>query len=154
MSLASEVQTRISDQRLTEITNTDNRDATTPNVSRLDAASDDIENAWFPRFTGIAYDNTELGHIAVAVDGVEALLIRRNGQTSSREIWDNWAVTAESWGKIQGRKRVVPVTSSKMIPSKDDRLTSTPRPAFDDRRWDGYIADAPSGGVGTVEHFG
>lgn len=154
MSLVSEVQARIPDQRLVELTNPDDRDATTPNPDRLTSAADDIANAWFPRYTGVAYDNTDAAHVAVAVEGVEALLVKRNGQTGARDIWNDWTSSASAWGQIQGRNRIVPITTSQMTPSKDNRLTSTPRPAFDDRRWDNFLPNSPAGGTGAVEEFG
>lgn len=142
MPLSTHVTDRHSTQYLIELTNPQNRNATTVNTTLLGFAADDVD-ALFDVYTGVAYDDSDAQHIAVAVQGVIAFLLRRTGQATAQERIDEWVTSMRSLSRIEGRNRITPDSTTRMQPSADDRLTSTPRPAFDDRHFDSFIPKAP-----------
>ena len=146
MPLSTHVQDRYSSQYLVELTNPQNRGATTVNTTILDNASADVD-ALFDVYSGVEYDDTDAQHIAVAVEGVIAFLMRRTGQSAAESRITAWVSSMRDLSRIEGRNRVTPDSTTRMQPSADDRLTSTPRPAFDDRRFDPFLPKAPGGGV-------
>jgi hypothetical protein len=147
MPLVARVQARYSNQRLTELTNAEDRNANTPSTEVLDAAASDIEAA-FEVYAGVTYSDTTATHVLVAVEGVEALLIRRAGNNTLAEArWNLWLDSLRALSRVEGRERIMPDSNTKLEPSEDDRLSSTPRPAFDDRRFDPFLPNTPRGGV-------
>lgn len=145
MPLSTHVQDRYSDQYLVELTNPQNRNATTVNTTLLDNASADVD-ALFDVYAGVAYDDTDAQHIAVAVEGVIAFLMRRTGQSAAEARIAAWITSMKDLGKTEGRNRVTPDSTTRMQPSSDDRLTRAPRPAFDDRSFDSFLPKAPRAG--------
>lgn len=145
MPLSTHVQDRYSTQYLTELTNPQGRNATTVNTTLLGKSADDID-ALFDVYAGVEYDDTNAQHIAVAVEGVIAFLMRRTGQSAAESRITAWIASMKALGKTEGRNRVTPDSTTRMQPSADDRVTSTPRPAFDDRRFDAFLPKAPRAG--------
>lgn len=145
MPLSTHVQDRYSTQYLTQLTNPQNRNATSVNTTLLGNAANDVD-ALFDVYSGVEYDDTDAQHIAVAVEGVIAFLMRRTGQSTAEARVTAWVAAMKALGKIEGRNRITPDSTTRFQPSADDRLTSTPRPAFDDRRFDSFLPKAPRAG--------
>jgi len=145
MPLSTHVQDRYSTQYLTELTNPQNRNATTVNTTLLDFSSSDVD-ALFDVYAGVVYDDTDAQHIAIAVEGVIAFLMRRTGQSAAETRIAAWITAMKDLGKTEGRNRVTPDSTTRFQPSADDRLTATPRPAFDDRRFDSFLPKSPNAG--------
>ena len=144
MALTEHVTDRVSEQLLKEITNWKKRGATSLDSQILGHAADDIENM-FQVYAGVAYDDTNGLHIPIAVEGVVALLMRRGKQSTGDRRWRDWLTTMEAFAKVNGRERVLPDSTSQLQPSTDTRLTSSPKPAFDDSRFDNVIPNPPGG---------
>lgn len=143
--LSTHVQNRYSTQYLVELTNPQDRNATEINVTLLNNAFTDISSL-FEVHAGVTYDDSDPRHIATAVEGIIALLMLRTGQTAAAGRMGAWLDSVRALGEITGRNRVTPDSTTKMQPSEDDRLTSTPRPAFDDRRFDAFLPSSPAAG--------
>ncbi len=152
MPLITDVQNRYSTTLLIALTNPDDPDVTTLDTGatgKLQLAADDVAQV-FEALTATGYDATEAMHTSVGVEGVVALLRRRTGKYPDAESeWDDFLSALRRVAEVTGRNRVEPTSNSLMQPSEDDRLTSTPRPAFDDRHFDPFLPAPPRGGVTT-----
>lgn len=147
MSLSTQVSQRYSNEKLTRLTNPDNRVATAPDGTRLGLAATDAQ-AEFIRRTAVAYDETEPHHVDVAVELVVLKLMERGGATAEATQAQRERVESqfESLARVLGRDRPPPKTTGQ-------NLTLTPeveagrdvRPKFDRRYTDGYIAQRPGG---------
>ncbi len=145
MPLATDVRNRYSTQYIVELTNPGDRNATTFDGTRLQFAVDDVE-ALFQVYAGVVYDETNARHLAIAVEGVIAFLIRRTGQATAEARMAVWLTSIRDLGRVEGRNKVTPDSTTRFQPSADDRLTTTPRPAFDDRRFDPFMPKSPAAG--------
>ncbi len=145
MPLSTHVTDRYSTQYLVELTNPQDRGATTINTTLLGFAADDVDGL-FDVYAGVAYDDSDAQHIAVAVEGVIAFLLRRTGQSTADARISTWVSTMRDLSRTEGRNRVTPDSTTRMQPSADNRLTATPRPAFDDRRFDSFLPNSPGSG--------
>ena len=152
MPLATHVTDPNTTQYLRQVTNPQNPNATTVNTTLLGFAADDVD-ALFEVYSGVAYDDANQLHIAVAVDGVISFLLQRTGQSAAQQRMDTWIAAMRSLSRVEGRNRITPDSNTLMQPSADDRLTVTPRPAFDDRFFDRVLPGSPREGL-TVEDFG
>ncbi len=152
MPLSTHVTDRYSTPYLRQVTNPQNPNATTVNTTLLGNAATDVD-ALFEVYSGVAYDDSNQLHIAVAVDGVISFLLERTGQAAARERMEAWITAMRALSRVEGRNRIVPDSTTKMQPSADDRLSTTPRPAFDDRRFDAVLPAPPRTGV-PIEEFG
>lgn len=139
MALETHVQNRYSNQLLVQWTNPQNSTATTIDSDRLGYACDDVE-AWFKILAGVAYDDTDARHIAVAVEGVQARLKNIAGIENSSE-WDNWKTDMKDFAKVTGRDRIKPTTTSTLDPT-DER--SGDGPWSDRSAFDRLIPDSPA----------
>lgn len=154
MALSTDVQNRYSTQYLIELTNPQNRNATTINTTLLNNAGTDIE-ALFEVYAGVTFDDTDPQHIATGVEGVVAFLMRRTGQSAAETRIEAWISSTRALGEIEGRNRVTPDSTTLFQPSRDDRLATTPRPAFDDRNFDAFLPNPARGGAtGIFRSFG
>ncbi len=145
MPLSTHVQNRYSSEYLVQLTNPQNRNASTIDTTLLGFSVDDVD-ALFDVYAGVAYDDADATHIAVAVEGVIAFLMRRTGQSAAEARVTAWLSSIRALGGVEGRNRVTPDSTTRFQPSADDRLTSTPRPAFDDRRFDPFQPKPPAAG--------
>lgn len=80
-------------QALVELTNINDRSATTINTTVGNAASQSVIDLW-PAYAQVAYDASSSLHVEVGIFGVIAMLWRRGGVSSALEQvkWD------EVWG--------------------------------------------------------
>ena len=131
MALSDEVKDRIADQRLVELTNPDDRDATTINSTILNLAVDDI-SAEFQVLAGVQYTNTDKRHVTYAVDGVVLKLLAYMGQSNSAAAFQSWKETvANRLRLVTGNNRIMPKSSSKLTPAKEAPDGAIVRPYFD-----------------------
>lgn len=140
MTLTDEVQNRLSAQRLRNLTNPDAPNSSAIDTTRLNNAILDVQ-ADFEIYAGVIFDLNDARHVAVAVDGVEAILIERAGlATEARETRRKaWEERLIALGKVTARDRILPKSNSDLEPTDEADPTGRPvRPAFDKRKMDGY----------------
>lgn len=146
-TLSADVQTRYGAQLLINLTNSDTPGNTTSTLdtTRLDAAATDIE-ADFLTYAGVTYDSTNASHVAVAVEGVIALLKARGpllGE-SGRDALADWRKSLSmNLGRISGRNRIMPTSNSETTTESELRDGETLRPKFGWRSFEGIQLDDP-----------
>lgn len=129
MALTDRVTARLTNQRLVELTNPDSANSSTVDTDRLGYAADDAE-AELEIYCGVAYDDNDARHVAVAVDGVIYHLTRAAGLVAP-EIEKRWRDGLEALRKVTGNNRVTPRTSSHLTASREATTSSPVRPIFD-----------------------
>lgn len=142
MALSDEVQSRLSTQRLLEITNPDKPSATALDSTRLDKAATDAQ-ALFEVHAGVAYDNTKATHVIAGVDLVVAILQKRMGKISE-QAWEQTLEQLKAVGHVLGRNRIKPQTNSVYTPSSEASTDgSAVRPDMDRERFDDLRMGGP-----------
>lgn len=143
-TLWAAVQTRYSAETLILYTNADLPANTTLNSTKGTTVSDDAEE-WFEREVGVAFDSTNNAHLAVGVVATYVLLREYAGKTDEsvkadreRCLGDMKALKSRT-----SAKRITPASSVVPVPTSEDVNTTTERPDFDRRRWDGILPSAP-----------
>ena len=144
-SLATAVSARYATQTLIDLTYPKDTTGTTPNLTVLELAVTDVTSA-FEVYAGTDFDSTDEAAIMFGVQGVIACLktwTRDSGDAGKSE-WDVWTEKMERFGKVRGRDRIVPTSTSTLTPSSQnpDGLSDV-RPAFDDDHWAGFVPGAP-----------
>ncbi len=134
MTLAAEVATRWSGQRLRELTTPDDNTATVFDTARLAAACTDAKNE-FLRRTGVTYDETNSEHHTVGVKGVLSFLLEYRGLAGSeagRQANQEWREALQAWARTGGgaNQVVQPQTNSNLTPS-EEAAGRIVRPDFD-----------------------
>lgn len=119
MALADDVQDRLEDQLLIELTNPDDRTATTINATLLGIAVTDVEGA-FELYAEIEYDGTEKTHVMLGVQAVRAALeaYNRLGFLGG-DAWDAMKEELRELAGIGARARVTPQTDSVLTRSSE-----------------------------------
>ena len=144
MALADEVTARYPTNRLKQLTNPGVSTATSVNTTFLGYAVTDAQ-AEFEEIAGVAYDNSNDNHVNAAVKMVIALLYLRGespGEGANRE-YERAKESCEQVGRITGRNRIKPTTSSVLTPSSEQVGTETVRPDTDRPEFDDLIPKAP-----------
>ena len=145
MALVDQVALRYSNARLVALTNPDQPGSTTTvDSARLAAAAADAE-AEFRAVCGVAYDDTDARHVAVAVLAVEWKLLAYTGLHSevSKTVEAAFLAAAERYALTGGgRHRVGPATSSPLQPSVQESGT---RPDFDREHFQAIQLRPPRG---------
>lgn len=139
-TLSADVQTRYGSQLLISLTNSDEKAnaSTSVNTTRLDAAADDVE-AMFKIHAGVAYDSTDARHVAVAVEGVIALLRARGPLAGEKgtDAFSKWTKTLrDELGRVTGRNRIKPKTTVETTAESERPNGETIRPKFDWRTFE------------------
>lgn len=130
MPLTTEVQNRYRTQFLIELTNPNDRGATTVNLAALQEASDDVE-ADLEVHAGTAYDNNDARHVSAAVRGVVKRLQVYQGKAPDRDI-TNWQQSLRDGLRlVTGNNRVRPRSSSNLTPAEEAPGGQIVRPFFD-----------------------
>jgi hypothetical protein len=142
MTLSTEVQARYPSQLLVNITNPMETTATTVNTTTLNAAATDVE-ADFEIVAGVEYDGTDARHVAVAVEGVIAKLLRRTGTSQYEEREKDYNFRLRDLAKVTGRDRITPESDSEVSPAVDSPSGVEVKPAFDNEIFDQIIPGAP-----------
>ena len=112
MTLATEVTDRYGDQYMVNLTNPQGPGFTTVDTTRLGLAAADV-TAEFLMITATTLDLTDALHVAVAVEGVVALLLHRTGNPggAGEARWEAWRARLFQVAKVTGRDRVAPTTT-------------------------------------------
>lgn len=108
---------------LISLTNIRDRSATAVNTTTGQNAAQEVIDLW-PAFAQVAYDDTDALHVAVARQGVIAVLWRRGGSASTIEQvkWDEVFGDDGLLAKVRrtgARGRVSPLTNSGLSSSPD-----------------------------------
>ena len=144
-ALASAVQARYANQTLIDLTYPKDTTGTTPNTTVIELAVTDVTSA-FEVYAGINFDSTDAKQVMFGVQGVIACLktwVRDSGDAGKSE-WDAWTEKMERLGKVTGRDRIVPTSTSTLTPSSENPDGSdSARPAFDDEHFAGFVPGAP-----------
>lgn len=131
MALVDEVQSRIVTQKIVELTNVDDLDATTIDTTKLQKAADDVE-ADFKVLAGIVYDNTDARHISFAVVGVVRKLQVWKLESTADEAHERWQKSLHDRLRlVTGNDRIKPKTSSALTPAEEAPGGEILRPHFD-----------------------
>jgi len=130
MALSDDVTSRISSQRLIELTNDGDPTATTIDTTILGLASTDVA-AEFELLSSEVYDNSNPVHLAIAVDAVMAKLYQYQGKISpnANESYDIFVGRTDllKEGDIPG-----PLSNSNFLVENE---TSSTRKAFDPKHF-------------------
>lgn len=139
MSLRTNVEARISSQKLLELTNPENRAASSVNTSLLDTACTDVV-ADLAIHAGLTYDDTNALHVTVAVEGV-VLKLRAYAKPAAENTdaqYQRWLERrVAALAKVTSRDRIWPETNSELEPSSETRGGIPRRPRFDEQKFDG-----------------
>lgn len=133
MALIDRVKARYPEQKLIELTNKDDKTATTIDDTRLAVAITDTETA-FETLVGLAYDDTDARHVRVAVRGVIVHLLNDSelGPLSD-ERYDHWRTMCEDLAKVTSRARILPdILSTDPDYDEDEDEADFGRARFDD----------------------
>jgi hypothetical protein len=141
MALSDEVIARVPTQTLVSLTRRKSVDATTVDSTLLTKACDDVEDAHFPTYVQVVYDGTNAQHVAVAVQGVVALLRKwaREGQRGGNAEWDRWVTDAAALKNVTSRDRIMPLTTSDLTPATEVEPGTEQSADFDHDKWDDYV---------------
>ena len=147
MSLAlwNRVLNRYSDQLLTSYTNPDNPTATAVDTTKGTNAANDARE-WFQRTVGVAYDDTDSAHHDIAIDATYVKLREYAGKTTETVTKDRKRVEAQMAllaSRTHNKRVTARTTLRNVIPTPEDGTGVTPRPIFDDPRFDPVTLDDP-----------
>lgn len=147
-TLSAEVQIRISNTLLVQLTNKHETAPSTVNTTILDAAAEDA-SAEFEIETGVALDTSIKSHVAAGVQGTIYYLHEYNDVSGAahdrrRQRWEN--VLRKLEGTVGAGTKILPSSTSTLEESEqpDGR-----RPDFDRERWRDIVPDPPRGGDET-----
>jgi len=145
MTLQVNATLRLSTQLLVELTNPGEPSETTVNTNVLDAAVADTQ-AVFLIETGIAYDDTDALHVAIAVQGVLVFLMQYSGITgrNTQQVTERWNRGLIQIATTRGSEQRISPTSSSTLDPSTERAGS--RPDQDRSRWRGFVPNAVGGG--------
>lgn len=147
MALADEVTARYSTQRLVELTNADDKTATTVDTTVLGYAVTDATGEFETR-VGVTYDNSNSKHVAVAVQGVLYYLRLYMGVENDalRQSEAKWREGMTALGRVTARDRILPQTKSVLSPSAEQQNSEVVRPDMDREHWDNFVPQPPGQG--------
>lgn len=139
MPLITDVQARISTQRLTELTNHEDPGAASPDLTLLQDVVDDVE-ADFQTYAGVTFDDTDSRHVSMGIMGVIYKLQVYNGQSASEDNLFKWRLDlTDRLRLVTGNNRIRPKSSSKLTPQDPNPANNaTTRPLLDPN---GNLAD-------------
>jgi len=145
MTLQVNATLRLSTQLLVELTNPGEPSETTVNTGVLDAAVADTQ-AVFLIETGIAYDDTDALHVAIAVQGVLVFLMQYSGITgrNTQQVTERWNRGLIQIATTRGSEQRISPTSNSTLDPSTERAGS--RPDQDRSRWRGFVPNAVGGG--------
>lgn len=158
--LATAFQARYPAQKVIEWTNFGLPAPTTVNTTILElAVSDAIAD--FPTFTATEFDSTNAAGLLaqqtpVACVGVASYLKSYGDQGAGDKALAEYHRRLIELAKVTGRDRVLPTSSSNLVPSAVPRNPgSLARPDFDDSIFDGQRLAPPSqaGGTGSIDNW-
>ncbi len=153
MTLLARYQERYSTQSASNMSNPDNAAAAAADAARLGFAAQDAE-AEFQRLAGVLYNEADDEIVDLAVEGVRLKLMERGtvtvGNTDKRRT--AWEKKCEFYRITKGANApILPKTTGVAIPSDEQVNNRSPRPKFDDPKFDDMIPDDPSSGLRSVD---
>ncbi len=129
MALATRVQNRVRTQLLIELTNPNDKTATTVETTVLGYAVTDTA-ADFETYAGVAYDDTDARHVAEAVRGVVVRLEVNAGRAKAERLTE-WQDRMDRMFRLRhGNDRIMPQSSSRLTP-QTEAPSGEVRPWFD-----------------------
>ncbi|KAF0137112.1 MAG: hypothetical protein FD152_678 [Xanthobacteraceae bacterium] len=152
MALADRVTERLSTARLTHLTRPEATATATPDTAILALACTDAA-AEFALLAGLAYDETQAVHVAMAIQGVELVLSRYAGRIDEawRLRWDSWTVACRALGATQARARLSPETTSALTPSTEVASGEERTPDFDRAEFSDIVPGSWPGASGEAD---
>lgn len=155
MALADEVTTRLPSQVLVELTNPNTPSATTADATVLAAAAADAQ-ADFQIFAGVEYDNSDVRHVRVGVEGTVYHLHKYKlppGHPALNSMTQQYNENLQALARVTGRNRIMPKTTSVLVPSDEQSHSGqTVRPSFDRDRF-GALEPQPPLHFGNVRQI-
>jgi hypothetical protein len=144
MSLVTEVQARYPANRLKQLTNPGDESASAVDTTFLGYSATDVE-AEFEIYAGVTYDGTDARHVAVAVAGVIAKLYLRGEAPGEKaqSLHDDYLERLQALGKVTGRDRLKPQTTSQLTPTPERTGSEVVRPWSDDSTFSRNVAQPP-----------
>lgn len=142
MSLNSNFQIAFSAQRIAELTNPQDVDATGLAATRLQKACD-LTEAMFKIHVGATYDDTNAMHVASALKCVEIMLLQWIGQRSTEEADRYIKEVLDDVAKVTARNRMLPVTDSVFVPTSRQVDSEVVTPDFDWTKFKDYNQQGP-----------
>jgi phage gp36-like protein len=137
MPLETHVQNRISAALLRELTNPDNPSANAVNMALLQRAVEDVQ-ADFKIYAGIQYDDTDVRHIAMAVQCVVwKLQIWLTRSALVDQLHERYVRALERFAQVTGRNRVIPAVPELEVGERAR--------AFPPSWWNVYVPEPPQG---------
>lgn len=117
MTLPSNVTARVRTQLLIELTNPNDRAATSIDTAQLDLASTDVE-ADFRTFAGTTYDDTDARHVSEAIVGVILKLQAYMGTTPKpfEDVTEWQERLHDRLRMVTGNNRIRPKSTSELTP--------------------------------------
>lgn len=146
MSLKDEIKNRIPKQRLVELTNADNPDATEINEDILDKAIIDTQNE-FSINTGEIFSEDNNQHISIGILGVLVQLHKycQILSDNTQKLYDNWISMLYKYRITFGaNKRIIPTTTSLLEPTTELEGGRAVAPDFDKRVFDEIVPKKPA----------
>lgn len=155
MPLADEVTNRVRTQLLVELTNPNDRSATTVNTTQLGRAVTDVQAA-FRTYASVTYSNDDARHVEEAIVGVLLYLQMYAGKTPrpARDVTE-WKRNLHDVFRLVagGNNRVMPESSSQLTPTEEAPNGITVRPFFDpDGAWRDLVPDSSERGSIEPRH--
>lgn len=138
MALAHEVKARYATVELVQLTQLNSTAAgASIDDTVLGYAVADIQ-ASFEQYAGVAFDDSDARHVAVAVAGVVVLLQLRKRATVQEldPEWQAWLNRLRELGQVTGRNRIVPNSSSQVYEQRRSRPVAE---RFDDQDMRGVL---------------
>lgn len=145
--LTAAVQARVPADRLVQLTNKNDRTATTIDTTILATAADDAV-AEFEIKAGRTFDDTDARHIRLVVPGVVAFLRSYNHQEAAdaAQAINSFAKRCEEFRKTDVNARVLATGTRGVGPSPDvDAEGAERRPEFDAPRFVDLDVNPPRG---------
>lgn len=148
-TLTDAVIARYSTERLSQLTQKDNRSPTTVNTTVLGLAAADAV-AEFQTRAGVTFDDTNAQHIRLCCGGTVAFLVSYKGQDPDAwKLVKDFQRDCDALRMTGANKRIQPITTRDLGPSPDIDGAGRPRrPEFDRPRFDRLNVNPPHGGTG------
>ena len=147
MALATHVQARYATDQLANLTNPNDRTATTVGTTYLGYAVTAAQSD-FLTYAHLSYDDTNEEHVEIGCEGVVAHLHKYGAVGAaagiSKELLDDFRARLRQLALGGPRARITPTSTSVLTPSPEQTdAGETVRPDFDRERFRDLIPSAP-----------
>lgn len=148
-TLDVEVQNgRYSAEKLIQLTNPDNPNATTINMTNLLSSVNDVV-ASFDIWGGISFNPGDTRHVMVGCEAVIIVLQMRQLNADPAELRKQWRGVMQDFAEsVGGRDKTVPQTDAVAVPTPESPDGSPVIPIFDPARFQpGGTPSSPGSGI-------